>query len=75
VKLPELGIIALTPAAWTGNDYHPGIAIAAARAGAIGVLDLEYIDEAGGAELVPSKSTLSRRSLLSLRQQKPAARS
>ena len=55
MKLPELGIIALTPAAWTGNDFHPGIAIAAARAGAIGVLDLEYIDEAGGAELALDK--------------------
>ena len=44
VKTPELGIIALTPQAWTGKDFHPGIAIAASRAGAIGVVDLEYIE-------------------------------
>lgn len=48
--MPELGIIALTPAAWTGKDFYPGIAISASRAGAIGVLDLEYLDSLKDAQ-------------------------
>lgn len=45
MKTPELGIIALTPQAWAVKDAYPGIAIAAARAGAIGIMDLEYFEE------------------------------
>lgn len=45
MKTPELGIIALTPQAWTAKDAYPGIAIAASRAGAIGIMDFEYFEE------------------------------
>ncbi|MBX9686087.1 MAG: SDR family oxidoreductase [Candidatus Obscuribacterales bacterium] len=42
---PTLGIIVLTPAAWTGKNFSPSLALAAARAGEIGVLDLEYLEK------------------------------
>ncbi len=50
MNLPELGLIALTPHGWTGYESYPGIAVAGARAGAIGVLDLTYLDRAELAE-------------------------
>ncbi len=45
MKVPELGIIALLPAAWNGEELHTELAIAASRAGSIGVLDLEQLED------------------------------
>ena len=38
-------VITLSPASWT----HPGVAVSAARAGGVGVLDLEFNDDAARA--------------------------
>ena len=45
MKVPELGIIALLPAAWSADEIQSELAIAASRAGAIGVLDLEFLED------------------------------
>lgn len=67
MKIPALGIIALTPTAWSGAEFHPGIALAAARAGAIGVLDLEFVDSLADAQASLSKLLLEPRGGIGIR--------
>ncbi|WP_421793934.1 SDR family NAD(P)-dependent oxidoreductase [Hydrocarboniphaga effusa] len=40
---PSFDVLALAPAAWA----HPGVAVSAARAGGVGLLDLEFCTDAG----------------------------
>ncbi|MHA7834266.1 MAG: beta-ketoacyl synthase N-terminal-like domain-containing protein, partial [Algiphilus sp.] len=42
---PSFDVITLSPASWA----HPGVAVAAARAGGVGVLDLEFCDDGARA--------------------------
>ncbi len=46
----ELGVIALSPTAWTGNEINLAIAKSAVRAGADGVIDLELLEHKHEAE-------------------------
>src|SRR5262250_3210363 len=48
-QVSKLGIIALTPAHFPGTALDPSIAVAAQRAGGIGILDLEYAGDLQGS--------------------------
>ncbi len=53
--MPALSIIAISPAAPRESFREPALAIAAARAGAIGVLDLEYVSQVEAAQIAFTK--------------------
>lgn len=53
--MPALSIIAISPAAPRESFREPALAIAAARAGAVGVLDLEYVSQVEAAQVAFTK--------------------